>query len=304
MSTQPVSRTLSRVSPDSSTRLRRLQPVAATHVAARRYSHVRRNVVSRHDRVIAVHGRWAHEQLLLASAAVELVLWCPGPTPFPEIESAAAAAVYAADEAFTISERTLARLHPGLRAPALLSVTGLPRWSPTDVLHGDARLLLVADGIEYAGNLGTLIRTADACGADGCVFTSMNARLSHPKVFVASRGTVMTMPVLEYADAGQAKRDLVAAGFTAYVADPAATVSYRELDYAAGRSAFVVGSEGEGVCPAWRTPDLARVSIPMLGRADSLNVAASAAVLLFEARAQLGVEVGASGSRAPCGGGS
>ena len=98
------------------------------------------------------------------------------------------------------------------------------------------------------------------------------------------------MPVLEYGDIDVARRDLAAAGFTAYVADPAAERSYRATDYAE-RAAIVVGSEGNGVCAAWRTPDLARVSIPMLGQADSLNVAASAAILLFEAQARLGGQV-------------
>ena len=59
----------------------------------------------------------------------------------------------------------------------------------------------------------------------------------------------------------------------------------------AEKAAIVVGSEGNGVCAAWRAPDLARVSIPMLGQADSLNVAASAAILLFEAQARLGEQV-------------
>jgi TrmH family RNA methyltransferase len=266
--------------------LSRLQPIAAGHPAARRYSQARRNLLARHERVIAVHGRWAHEQLLLAQAPVEHTLWCPGDTSSPDADLVAAV-VESASQAFTISERTLSRLHPGLSAPALLSVVRLPRWRPSQVLRPAARLVLVADGIEYAGNLGTLVRTADACGADGVVLTSMNARLSHPKVFVASRGTVLTMPVLEYTDPADARRDLAAAGFTSYVADPGAALSYRDVDFAAGRAAVVVGSEGEGVGPAWRTSDLSRVSIPMLGRADSLNVAASAAILLFEARAQL-----------------
>ena len=90
------------------------------------------------------------------------------------------------------------------------------------MLRPDARLVLVADGIEYAGNLGTLVRTADAAGVDGLVLTNATCRLTHPKVFEASRGTVLTMPMLTYGDVAEARRDLTAAGFTAYVADPAA----------------------------------------------------------------------------------
>jgi TrmH family RNA methyltransferase len=268
----------------------RLRPVAATHPDARRYAQARRHVLAKSERVTAVHGRWGHERLLSTDADIATLLWCPGPEPQTDADDLASRVIERAGTAYTISERALARLHPGIAAPALLSVVRLPRWSPTEVLRPSARLLLVADGIEYAGNLGTLIRSADACGADGVVLTSVDARLSHPKVFVASRGTVVTMPVLEYGDIDVARRDLAAAGFTAYVADPAAERSYRATDYAE-RAAIVVGSEGNGVCAAWRTPDLARVSIPMLGQADSLNVAASAAILLFEAQARLGGQV-------------
>ena len=188
--------------------------------------------------------------------------------------------------AVRISERTLARVHPGLTSPALLSVVRLPRWPSSRLQTAANGLVLVADGIEYAGNLGTLIRTADACAVDALVLTRGTARVTHPKAFVASRGTVLTTPVLEYAEAAGARADLAAAGFTTYVADPAGATSYRDAGLGSGPTAVVVGSESDGVAEAWRT-GLTRVSIPMRGRADSLNVAASAAVLLFEARGAL-----------------
>ena len=266
--------------------LSRLQPIAAGHPAARRYSQARRNLLARHEHVTAVHGRWAHEQLMLAQAPVEHTLWCPGDASSPDTDAVASSVVESGAQVFTISERTLARLHPGLSAPALLSVVRLPCWTPSQVLRPDARLVLVADGIEYAGNLGTLVRTADACAADALVLTRATARVTHPKAFVASRGMVLTMPVLTYASVAEARSALVDAGFTAYVADPAGATPYRTAGLGAGRTAVVVGSEGAGVSDEWRE-GLTRVAIPMRGRADSLNVAASAAVLLFEARAAL-----------------
>ena len=253
-----------------------LQPVGPSHAAARLYSRARRNLLPRGEGLVAVSGRWQHD-LLLRTGVRPVVTLCCGASPLA-----------AADSTYEISARTAARLHPGAARPALLSVVRLPRWRPTDVLRPDVRLVLVADGIEYAGNLGALVRTADAAGAGGVVLTNATARVTHPKVFEASRGTVLTMPVLEYDDVLGARRDLSAAGFTAYVADPAAAVDYRDVGYAHRRVAIVVGSEGDGVSAAWRTPDLTRVSIPMRGRADSLNVAASASILLFDAAARIG----------------
>jgi TrmH family RNA methyltransferase len=234
-----------------------------------------------------VSATWALEQVLHSGVEVEVALWCPGERASAHPDHLTAAVVERAERAHAISERTLARLQPGLCAPALVALVRFPRWAAKDVLSEGARLALVADGIEYAGNLGTLVRTADACGADVVVLTSGTARITHPKTFVASRGTVLTMPVLEYASVAAARHALDAAGFTAYVADPAGHTSYRDAGLGAGPTAVVVGSEGDGVCAEWRTGDLTRVSIPMRGRADSLNVAASAAVLLFEASARL-----------------
>jgi TrmH family RNA methyltransferase len=267
--------------------LERLQPVGASHDGVRRYSRARRNVLPRADHVTAVSGTWAHEVVLSSDAVIDVVLWCPGERGHPELEAVGAAAATRADRALRISERTLARIQPDVTAPALLSVVRLPRWAPERVLADDARLVLVADGIEYAGNLGTLVRTADACAADALVLTRATARVTHPKAFAASRGMVLSTPVLSYGSIASARADLAAAGFTTYVADPSGATPYRSAGLGRGRTAVVVGSEGDGVSDEWRT-GLTRIAIPMLGRADSLNVAASAAVLLFEARANLG----------------
>ncbi len=268
--------------------LDRLPPAGAAHPDVRRYSRARRNLLPREDHVTAVSGTWALGQVLRSGAVVESALWCPAgrTSARPRDEATWAGVTERAVRAQRISLRTLARIHPGLAAPVMVAVVRLPTWRPADVLTERARLVLVADGIEYAGNLGTLVRTADACAADAVLLTSAVARLTHPKTFVASRGTVLTLPVLEYATVARAGADLVAAGFTAYVADPAAATSYRDAGLGSGRTAVVVGSEGDGVAAEWRT-GLARVAIPMRGRADSLNVATSAAVLLFEARAAL-----------------
>ncbi len=270
---------MSTLVPASSLAARPLQCVGAQHPAARLYSRARRNVLPRDQPLVAIAGGWEHEHLLAVGARPLVTLVCGEPRGVGPVCASAEAS-------YAVTERTLARLHPGLRPPGLLSVVRLGEWKVSEVLRPQARLVLVADGIEYAGNLGTLVRTADAAGADGLLVTSANARLTHPKVFGASRGTVLTLPVVECTVA-EARQALTAAGFTAYVADPAAAVDYLDVDYRHRKVGLVVGSESDGVCAAWRAPDLARIAIPMRGRADSLNVAASASVLLFHARALL-----------------
>ena len=273
-----------------------LHQISASHPEARRYVRARRNAVPRQDRVTAVGGLWAHEFLLGTDARIEVFFWCPDSAAGDErtraaealrpVQDCVEAVIGKAQVSYQISERTLRRLHPDASPPAMLSIVRLPAWDDRALLSSTAGLVLVADGIEYAGNLGTLIRTVDACGAGGLVLTNAVARATHPKVFGASRGTVLTTPVLEYRSVKEAKQALVEAGFAVYIADPSAVDRYDEVSYDCARLAFVVGSEGEGVAPAWGEPGVERVAIPMSGRADSLNVAASAAILLFAARAQ------------------
>lgn len=265
----------------------RLTPIAASHPAVRRHLLARRAALPRADPVIPVAGWWAHRELLALGATIESFLCCFGAgssSPEPALADLVDELVATAESSYVISERTLARLHPGASAPGLVSLVRLPSWHPQDVLARSA-LLLVADGIEYAGNLGTLIRTVDASGADGLILTNPVARLTHPTVFNASRGTVLTTPTLTYADASGARSALESSGFRILVADPAVASDYRTVRYDDRPTAIVVGSEGNGVSAAWRGGSVEPVAISMRGRADSLNVAAAAAILLFAAAA-------------------
>jgi tRNA G18 (ribose-2'-O)-methylase SpoU len=170
----------------------------------------------------------------------------------------------------------------GVSWPTAHTALVVPRWQPAEVLRR-ARVVLVADGIEYAGNLGAVLRTVDASGADALVVTDPVGRLTHPTVFSASRGTLLTTPTLIFDSVEEARQHLDLAGFEIVVADPDAGLDHRDLRYGDRPTAIVVGSEGSGVSAEWRGGDVRRVSIAMQGRADSLNVATAAAVLLFGA---------------------
>jgi RNA methyltransferase, TrmH family len=259
-------------------------PVGAGHPDVRRYLLARRNALPRHEPVIAIAGMWAHQQALRLGASFEAFLYCAGERcPDRAVATVVEALLGTADVSYEISARTLARLQPGASAPGLLSLVRVPVWDAAPVLAAARGTVLVADGIEYAGNLGALIRTVDASGADALVLTNSVARLTNPTVFSASRGTVLTTPTLQFTSVVAARGALASAGFEIVVADPEAAVDFRELRYGGRRTALVVGAEGAGVSDEWRAAASYRVSISMHGRADSLNVATAAAVLLFQA---------------------
>jgi TrmH family RNA methyltransferase len=262
-----------------------LQPIGLQHPVLRDVLTLRKNEGRTSPDRIVVEGAWEHEQLLTSNAVVESFFWCPEASQTDRAQRFAVEARSSALASYRISERALARLTRQGRPDGLVSVARLPTWSPSEFRFGRSGLVLVADGVEYAGNLGTLIRTVDAAHADCLVLTNRRARRSHPKVLSASRGMVLRTPVLEFDSVTLAAAWLREHGFRVLLADPGTSIGYRSVDYASAPTAIVVGSEGSGLPPEWRSQGFEAVSIPMLGSADSLNVALSAGILLFEARA-------------------
>jgi RNA methyltransferase, TrmH family len=254
------------------------RPIGAQHPRVRDLLTVRKDASPGR---IMVEGSWEHDRLLATKTTIDAFFWCPEACPSNAVHRIAERAA----EVYRISEKLLARLSRKTRSDGLISIARLPVWTPEALRFTNESLVLVADGVEYAGNLGTLIRTADAANVDCLVLTSRRARPSHPAVYSASRGTVLSTPVLEFDDIASAATWLRGHNFRVHLADPAATGSYRVHQYD-GPTAFVVGSEGAGLSREWHEQGFGAVSIPMLGQADSLNVALSAGILLFEARAR------------------
>jgi tRNA G18 (ribose-2'-O)-methylase SpoU len=237
---------------------------------------------------VLVEGIWAHEALLATDTPIESAWLCPEAMWSDRARDlAAAVADHAADSA-RISTRTLGRLVERDRPDGLVSVALPRRWGPQDLQFGDQALVLVADGLETPGNLGTLIRTLDACAADALVVTDRRTPVLHPKVFRASHGASLTVPYVVFDDTDAAAGWLHEHEFSVLLADAVEdAVGYRDADWT-GRVALVLGNERYGVSPTWRARGSRSVAVPMLGRGDSLNAAVAASVLLFEARARQG----------------
>jgi len=142
-------------------------------------------------------------------------------------------------------------------------------------------LVLVVQGIEKPGNLGALLRTADAAGVDAVLLCDGVTDATNPNTIRASMGTLFTLPIAQ-ASSPQAERFLKEHGLTVFTARPQSSTMYWKGNFKAP-CAIVVGAEHEGLQDTWATPELIPLKIPMLGKADSLNVNVSAAILLFEA---------------------
>jgi TrmH family RNA methyltransferase len=145
-------------------------------------------------------------------------------------------------------------------------------------------LLLVCERIEKPGNLGTMLRSADAGGVHAVIVCDRCTDLHNPNTVRASIGTLFSLPVAE-APSAEAVRWLKERGIAIVAATPSATQHPADIDLARG-AAIVVGAEQYGLTDAWLEAADLRVRIPMLGQADSLNVAAAATILIYEAARQ------------------
>lgn len=153
-----------------------------------------------------------------------------------------------------------------------------PELTPPEVLTGTHYLIL--DGLQDPGNVGTILRTADAFGCDGLLLTNHCADPFNPKTVRSTMGAVFRTPVWEIsADAlpGLLTRSGLKLAATALRDD---TVSLP--DAALDRTAVIIGSEGSGVSPALLTQCESTIRIPMEPTCESLNAAAAAAVVLWE----------------------
>lgn len=142
-------------------------------------------------------------------------------------------------------------------------------------------LIMVLESVEKPGNLGAVLRSADAAKADAVLICDPLTDLYNPNLIRASIGAIFTVPTVavssEEAIAFLQARDIQI--LTAQLQDSSL---YYDVDMKRG-TALVMGTESTGLTPLWRKAATSHIRIPMLGRLDSLNVSVSAAILLFEA---------------------
>lgn len=165
----------------------------------------------------------------------------------------------------------------------------LGKQAGTDIANlelPDNPLVLVAEGVEKPGNLGSLLRIADAAGVDALLLCNGRTDVNNPNVVRSSVGTIFSVPIGE-SSSRKAMDWLQDKDITTVAAMPEAERDYFELDLSQRGLAIAVGAEQPGLSEIWERESTCRARIPMAGLADSLNVSVSAAVLLYEAVGQI-----------------
>jgi RNA methyltransferase, TrmH family len=179
-----------------------------------------------------------------------------------------------------VGERAFEKVAYGDRSDGVVLVVRTPGASLGDLDLPPNPLVVVTEEVEKPGNVGAILRSADAVGASA-VIAAGGTDLFNPNVIRASVGTVFSMPVAA-APVAEVAAWLRRLGLRIVATRIDAGRLHVDADLT-GPVALVLGSEAAGLSDAWRAPDVEAVRLPMGGVADSLNVSVAAAVLLYEA---------------------
>lgn len=171
---------------------------------------------------------------------------------------------------------TLLKKVSATEAPqGVLAVVKQPVYSLKDVTDGK---WIIAEGIQDPGNLGNIIRTIEAAGAQGLIYTSGTVDPFSPKVVRSSAGSVLRMPLLKVKSVAELKK--VKPEMKLIASKVQGGKNYKDADLS-GFCGIILGCEGQGMTEEACTIANERITIPLKGKTESLNVATTAAVILF-----------------------
>ncbi len=181
----------------------------------------------------------------------------------------------------TVSDPVMAKMADTVTPQGILAVVRQEQPVLDEVEKGG--LILLLDRIQDPGNLGTIIRTAEACGADGIVCDAGTADRYSPKAVRSTMGALFRVPVSVTEDLEQALQQLKGRGYTAFAAHLQGSVDYRKAEWPK-KTVLMIGNEANGLSENLTLCADSRVIIPMQGSVESLNASVAAALLMFEWR--------------------
>ena len=167
----------------------------------------------------------------------------------------------------------------------IVALAAQPRFEVRDLFGGSAPLVVALDRLQDPGNVGTIVRAAEAAGAGGVAATPGTAEPYGPKALRASMGSAFRLPIARRAEVGAVVEAARASGARVLAASAGEGVPYTEVDWREP-ALVLVGNEGAGLSVAALARADEKVSIPLAPPVESLNAGVATAILLFEAARQ------------------
>ena len=182
-----------------------------------------------------------------------------------------------------VEEKLFDRFAETVTPQGVMAIVKTPEYSIGELLWENTSKLLVLDNLRDPGNLGTIIRTAEAAGMSGVLLSAGCVDITNPKVVRSTMGAIFRVPFVSCDNLSETLLRLKEEyfGFTVYATALNGSTVYTENKYY-GRCAIVIGNESNGVSPEVLAASDKKIRIPMAGKVESLNAAVAAAVVMYE----------------------
>ena len=234
----------------------------------------------REQGLFVVEGRREIERALLSGFAAEEIYFCPEILPESELGPLADAT----GSIFSISNKAYAKIAYREGTEGAVALMHTPQRALSDLNLPPDALVIVLESVEKPGNLGAILRSADASGAAAVIVCDPLTDIYNPNVVRASTGAIFTVPTVT-CTSEEAAELLSSLNFRIVTAQLQDSRVYYDVDFTRA-TAIVFGTESTGLTPFGRERSDAKIMIPMMGHMDSLNVATSVAILSYEALRQ------------------
>lgn len=232
------------------------------------------------NQVFITEGLWSVPKIIYNKCKVEAFIFCP-----ESIRSQdgidAIKTFLKTTPVYVISEKVLNKLTKRNDDNGIYCIVKLPKYDIKSILARPKSLVCILDGIEKSGNIGTILRTADATNTDLVMIVNRRAKVTNTQCVKGSMGGIFDVPVITYDNIQDCWQDLKSNGYTVYLTDTRAEIDYFNYKYA-DKVALVMGSERYGISRDWYNQPNQLLKLKMLGQCDSLNVGVATSVLLYD----------------------
>jgi len=249
--------------------------------AVRQIINIQKNKGPNKNKFFIVEGVWAHKRLSQINFIPETFFYCPELIFKPETKKMYNKFLYISKNTIRLTEKAFYRIASRKNPDGLLSLCRFPDYNHSHIHLKKTNLVLILDGLEKPGNIGTLIRTLDGVGGSGVFICNRRVRITHPKIVKSSCGIMFTIPIIE-CRIEDISRWISQNKFTIYLATCSQNNSIHNILYSK-RTVIVLGNERYGISREWYNMKHKEITIPMKGHIDSYNVAVAGSIIMYEA---------------------
>lgn len=232
-------------------------------------------------KLLAIEGICGHERAIKAEIEIKVLFICPDKIYSIEALELVRSCIDKAEEVYEVSNKILSKISDRDSPDGIFSIGVFPEYSIKDIVLSDDSRIIILDGLETPGNIGTILRTCEGAGVDAVFICNKKTPITNPKVIKASTGAAFFVPIIEFSGVEECIEYLSDNNVKICLADPRGEKHYFQYEYT-GRVAIVVGNERYGLSSDWYTAEATLVSIPMNGRCDSLNVSIASSIIIYE----------------------